>query len=701
MLHEETSVKESMSGVRSERSVEQTAAVPSPFRHWHWEQDHQKIVWLHADNADAGTNVLSIAVLEELDAILDQMRSLAPRGLVVLSAKSNGFFAGADIKEFTPLRDESDAAQIIQRGQNVLNKLEALSFPTVALIHGFCLGGGFELALACRYRIADDADSTKIGLPEVQLGLHPGFGGTVRLPALIGAPAAMDVILTGRNFTARNAARMTMIDYAVPTRQLRRAAVETILKPPPPRKLHGWKAWTNKFAVRPVLAQYMRSQTAKKAREEHYPSPYAVIDLWNHHFDDPQRMMIEEAKSLARMATGSTAQNLIRLFFLQERIKGIGKRTNLNARHVHVIGSGVMGGDIAAWCALRGLRVTLQDRHAENIAKVIKRAHGLFTKSLKVPRLVQAAMDRLIPDLEGLGAARADVVIEAIFENIEAKQNLFRDLETKIRADAILATNTSSIPLQVIGEALRHPERLVGLHFFNPVAKMQLVEIVHGPDTDDKFSSAAAGFAHAIGRLPVSVTSTPGFLVNRVLMPYLIEAVMLESEGVPAAVIDKAALNFGMPMGPIQLADTVGLDICLSVAEILSKALGGTVPSRLRELVGSGFLGRKSGRGFYAYKDDKPVIPRIDPGYSPPQDLTDRLMFRMLNECVACLRENVVEDHDLLDAGVIFGTGFAPFRGGPIHYLKQIGVDVMHKRLKDLAVRYGDRFRDDAGWTTL
>jgi 3-hydroxyacyl-CoA dehydrogenase/enoyl-CoA hydratase/3-hydroxybutyryl-CoA epimerase len=389
------------------------------------------------------------------------------------------------------------------------------------------------------------------------------------------------------------------------------------------------------------------------------------------------------------------------LFFLQERIKGIGKRTHLDARHVHVIGAGVMGGDIAAWCALRGLRVTLQDRRAENIAKVIKRAHGLFTKSLKVPRLVQAAMDRLIPDLEGLGAARADVVIEAIFENIEAKQNLFRELETKVRADAIIATNTSSIPLQVIGEALRHPERLVGLHFFNPVAKMQLVEIVHGPDTDDKVANAAAGFAHAIGRLPVSVTSTPGFLVNRVLMPYLIEAVVLESEGVPAAVIDKAALNFGMPMGPIQLADTVGLDICLSVAEILSQAMGGTVPPRLRELVGSGYLGRKSGRGFYAYKDDKPVIPRLDPGYSPPQDLTDRLMFRMLNECVACLRENVVEDHDLLDAGVIFGTGFAPFRGGPIHYLKQIGVDVMHKRLKDLAVRYGDRFRDDAGWTTL
>lgn len=701
MLHEETAVKEAMSDVRSERNVEHVAAVQSPFRHWHWEQDQQKIVWLYADHADAGTNVLSSTVLEELDAILDQMQSLAPHGMVVLSAKSNGFFAGADIKEFTPLRDVSEAAQLIGRGQSVLNKLEALPFPTVALIHGFCLGGGFELALACRYRIADDADTTKIGLPEVQLGLHPGFGGTVRLPALVGAPAAMDVILTGRNFTARNAAKMGMIDYAVPTRQLHRAAVETLLNPPPPRKLRGWKAWTNKFAVRPLLAQYMRSQTAKKAREEHYPSPYAVIDLWNHHFDDPRRMMTEEAKSLARMATGTTAQNLIRLFFLQERIKGIGKRTNPNAKHVHVVGAGVMGGDIAAWCALRGLRVTLQDRHADNVAKVIKRAHALFSKSLKVPRLIQAAMDRLVPDLDGLGITRADVVIEAIFENIEAKQNLFRDLEAKVRPNALLATNTSSIPLQVIGEALRHPERLVGLHFFNPVAKMQLVEIVHGPNTNDQVASAAAGFAHAIGRLPVSVTSTPGFLVNRVLMPYLIEAVLLESEGVPAAVIDKAALEFGMPMGPIQLADTVGLDICLSVAEILSQSLGGSVPPRLCELVSNGYLGRKTGRGFYAYKDDKPEIPRIDPGYHPPQDLTDRLMFRLLNECVACLREGVVEDHDLLDAGVIFGTGFAPFRGGPIHYVKQIGVNVMHKRLKDLSVRYGDRFRDDAGWTTL
>lgn len=697
MLHEEKVVNES----NRDAHPDPAPTSESPFRHWRWDQDSQGIVWLYADNADAGVNVLSATVLKEFDATLDQIQSLAPRGLVILSAKRSGFIAGADIKEFTPLADEREAVQFIRRGQNALDKLEALPFPTVALIHGFCLGGGYELALACRYRIADDGETTKIGLPEVQLGIHPGFGGTVRLPALIGAPAAMDVILTGRSFTARNAARMGMIDYAVPARQLRRAAVDVISKPAAPRKLGGWKAWTNQFAVRPFLAQYMRMQTAKKARKEHYPAPYAVIDLWNQYFDEPRRMMAEEANSLARLVTTPTAQNLIRVFFLQERIKSIGKKTKVDVKHVHVVGAGVMGGDIAAWCALRGMRVTLQDRRADNIAKVIKRAHAMFTKSLKVPRLIQAAMDRLIPDLNGLGVARADVIVEAIFENIEAKQALFKDIESKARPDALMATNTSSIPLQIIGTALEQPERLVGLHFFNPVAKMQLVEIVRSPQTSEHVAQTAAGFAHAINRLPVPVTSTPGFLVNRVLMPYLIEAVLLESEGVPAAVIDKAALDFGMPMGPIQLADTVGLDICLSVAEILSKAMGGAVPQRLRDLVGNGFLGRKSGRGFYVYKEDKPQVPRVDSAYRAPEDLTDRLIFRLLNECVACWREGVVEDDDLLDAGVIFGTGFAPFRGGPINYVKQTGAGTMHKRLKDLALRYGERFRDDPGWSAL
>ena len=306
-----------------------------------------------------------------------------------------------------------------------------------------------------------------------------------------------------------------------------------------------------------------------------------------------------------------------------------------------------------------------------------------------------------MPDIDGTGIAQADVIIEAIFENVEAKQNLFKDLEEKARPDALLATNTSSIPLQEIGQVLKDPSRLVGLHFFNPVAMMQLVEIVSSDETNEKVIQQAAAFTRKIDRLPVPVKSTPGFLVNRVLMPYLMEAVVMESEGVPAKVIDKAALQFGMPMGPIHLADTVGLDICLSVAEILSKHLGGEVPQRLRDLVSAGNLGVKSGKGFYQYENGKPVKSDEGAGQPVTDEITNRLMFRLFNECVACLREGVVEDEDLLDTGVIFGTGFAPFRGGPMNYINREGLGDMRSTLNQLNTKYGERFKSDDGWLEL
>ncbi len=670
------------------------------YEHWSWHQDDNGVVWLNIDKAQASTNVLSEAVLEELDGALSEINALSPKGLVIGSAKPNGFIAGADVKEFTQLKDEASATALIKRGQRVFDALEALPFPTVALIHGFCLGGGYELALACRYRIADNDPKTKIGLPEVKLGIHPGFGGTVRLPAIIGAPAAMDMMLSGRVMSARAAKKVGCVDWAVPSRQLKDAAIAMIQRSPPRRRVKGWKRLTNTRLVRPLLASYLKKQVAKKASPEHYPAPYAMIDLWCQHFSQPKKMMEEEAASVARLVMGDTAQSLVRVFFLQEGVKSLGRLEGYEPKRVHVIGAGVMGGDIAAWCALRGMQVTLQDKNHETLAKVLKRAHKLYKKKLKHPLLIRAAMDRLMPDISGTGIPDADVVIEAIFENVEAKQSLFRELEPKMRADALLATNTSSIPLQDLSQALQTPSRLVGLHFFNPVAMMQLVEIVNYDETDAQVIKKASAFTRKIDRLPVPVKSTPGFLVNRVLMPYLMEAVVLESEGVPAEVIDKAALQFGMPMGPIHLADTVGLDICLSVAEILSKHLGGEVPQRLRDLVGAGDLGVKSGRGFYEYKKGKPV-KSDNTSYQATEDLADRLMFRLFNECVACLREGVVANEDLLDTGVIFGTGFAPFRGGPMNYIHKEGLVAMMATLKQLNSRYGDRFDMDKGWTEL
>ncbi|MHB8747220.1 MAG: 3-hydroxyacyl-CoA dehydrogenase NAD-binding domain-containing protein [Gammaproteobacteria bacterium] len=667
--------------------------------HWRLERDADGIAWLHFNKADGSTNVLSEATLAQLDAQLVALSAQPPRGLVILSDKANGFIAGADVKEFTALTDKAGALALITRGQNVLDRLAKLPFPTLALIHGFCLGGGLELALACRYRLAEE--EARLGLPEVRLGIHPGFGGSVRLPVLIGAPAAMDLMLSGRTVRARAAAKMGLIDYAVPQRHLLRAARRMMLDAPPAKRAQGWKAWTNHQWVRPLLAPLFKQQVAKRARADHYPAPYALIELWRKYGDEPVRMLPEEARSVANLIVTPTAQNLVRVFMLQDRLKSLGRAKDFTFKHVHVIGAGVMGGDIAAWCALRGLHVTLQDQTPERVAPAIKRAYALFQQQLKLPRLVNAAMDRLVPDCHGRGVICADVVIEAIYENREAKQALCRHLEPQLKRGALLATNTSSIPLQELSTALSNPAQLVGLHFFNPVAKMQLIEIVTSTETDPQQAARAAAFARHIDRLPLPVTSTRGFLVNRILMPYLLEAVRLESEGVPARVIDKAALDFGMPMGPILLADTVGLDVCLSVADILAQGQPDIVPARLRERVLAGRLGKKSGQGFYSYAHGKPVpVHQPSRPYLPP-DISDRMILRLLNEAVACRREGVVTDDDLLDAGVIFGTGFAPFRGGPLHYIKRVGAASLLARLRILEQRYGNRYQPDPGWDVL
>ncbi|MFC1748640.1 3-hydroxyacyl-CoA dehydrogenase NAD-binding domain-containing protein [Pseudomonadota bacterium] len=669
------------------------------YKNWRLERDDHDIIWLYADKEGVSTNVLSAGVLEELYEILGVLQKERPQGVVILSGKKGGFIAGADINEFTTLDGKKDAEDLIGRGQAVLDRLAVMDMPTVAMIQGFCLGGGMELALACRYRVADEDAKTKLGLPEVKLGIHPGFGGTVRLPQMIGAPAAMDMMLSGRMVSARAAKKMGFVDYAVPDRRLKDAVRALILKSPAPKRAMGWKGLTNHGLVRPLLARYLRKQVAKRAREDHYPAPFAMIDLWRKHMSDPRRMMREEAASVANLVTGDTAQNLVRVFFLQEQMKSLGRKDEISVKHVHVIGGGVMGGDIAAWCAMRGLTVTIQDRSTDALARVVKRAASLYKKRLKQPRLVRAALDRLIPDIKGDGVPRADVVIEAIFEDVEAKQALYKEVEPRMKKGALLATNTSSIPLEVLGKVLKRPKRLVGLHFFNPVAKMQLVEIVRTSKTEELVVRQASAFCRHIDRLPLPVMSAPGFLVNRVLMPYLLEAVTLEEEGVPGAVIDKAALDFGMPMGPIELADTVGLDICLSVARILSQQLNVQVPQRLEQLVEAGRLGRKSSEGFYRYEGGKKVYQAINESYSAPDDITDRMMMRFLNEAVACLREGIVENGDLLDGGVIFGTGFAPFRGGPMNYIEKQGKDNLYQKLNQLERDHGPRFHADVGWT--
>ena len=670
-------------------------------KHWRYETDDNNIGWLHFDHAGSSTNIFSQEALNELWRQVDEIDKAQPAALVILSDKKGGFIAGADVKGFVGRRNTSDAEFFIKEVHNLFQRIEDFSFPTLALIHGHCLGGGLELALACTYRIARDDEATRLGFPEVRLGIFPGFGGSVRSLQLLGPQSALPLMLGGRTVSGRAAKKIGLVDMAVPERQLKTAALELLASQPAPRQPAWHQALLNSTPLRPLLARYMQRETARRVSREHYPAPFRLIDHWRNTGGDQRAMYQSEAHEVAELITSDTAQNLIRIFFLQERLKALGKDAGFKPRRVHVIGGGTMGGDIAAWCALRGLQVSLQDREAKYLTQAMKRAHQLFKKKLKQPRLVQAAFDRLMPDHKGLGIAKADVVIEAIFEDVEAKQALFRELEQRAKPDALLASNTSSIPLDEISQALDKPERLVGIHFFNPVAKMQLIEIVTAERTDPSEAARAAAFARTIDRLPLPVKSSPGFLVNRILMPYLMEAVVLLDEGILAPAIDRAALQFGMPMGPIELADRVGLDICLSVAHKLAGTLNATIPASLSNRVEAGKLGVKSGEGFYRYEKGKVIKQPLPEFHDAPDDLADRMIFHLLNEGIACLREGVVEDEELLDAGIIFGTGFAPFRGGPMKYIRDSGVEQMRRRLDALHSAHGDRYRPDPGWDSL
>ena len=668
-------------------------------RHWHLERDADGLAWLTLDRAESSANSLSSEVLDELEQLLEGFARELPTALIIRSGKPSGFIAGADVNEFTTIADREQALILIRRGQGILARIEALPVPTVALIHGFCLGGGLELALACRIRIASDDPATRLGLPEVMLGIHPGFGGTVRLIRQVGPLTGLELMLTGRSLSAKAARAVGLVDAVVPERHLANAARALAARPPRSKALPLRERLAALPFAKGLVAAQLRRMTAKKADRRHYPAPYALIDLWQGFGSDTPANYAAEAASVAGLITGVTSRNLVRVFTLQERLKGTGRIEAPAPRTVHVIGGGAMGGDIAIWCALQGLRVTIQDIDTARLGKVVGRGQALFTKILKERRLIEAAADRLVPDPEGAGVARADLVIEAIFENAAAKSELYRQVEPRLRPEAILATNTSSIPLEELAAALQRPERLIGLHFFNPVEKMQLVEVVTAPQTDPEMARRGAAFVLAIKRLPLPVTSSPGFLVNRILMPYLLEAVTMADEGLNPAVIDRTATDFGMPMGPLRLADTVGLDICLSVAQILSRHYPIEVPPSLEKMVAAGLLGRKSGQGFYPYGAGS-AKPSAGSAAIPPE-VTSRLMLRLFNEAVACWREGVAADVGLLDAGVIFGTGFAPFRGGPLQHVATAGPAVLLAELEALAGCHGRRFAPDTGWRQL
>jgi 3-hydroxyacyl-CoA dehydrogenase/enoyl-CoA hydratase/3-hydroxybutyryl-CoA epimerase len=673
----------------------------SPWANWRLRTDEDGIAWLLLDKKGSSANTLSADVLMELFAILQKIERDQPRGLVIRSAKRSGFIAGADIAAFRGVDDVAQIEGVLTQGHDLLDRLDRLPLPTVAVIHGYCLGGGLELALACDFRIA--IDDASFGFPEVLLGLHPGLAGTVRLTRLINPVQAMTMMLTGKTERARRARALHLVDAVTQERHVRAAVKSAVSGEMIPAKQNLLGRLMNMEPARGLLAARMRTETAKKASKQFYPAPYALIDLWVAHGGDAEAMQKAEIASFAKLLVGETAQNLVRVFYLRENLKKLADG-QWSGKRIHVIGAGAMGGDIAAWCAWHGFVVSLGDTKPEPIAGAIKRASALYAIIGRDNRRKQRdALDRLIPDLTGAGVATADLIIEAVPEILELKRKIFAGIEPKMKPDAILATNTSSIPLEQLREGLPRPERLVGIHFFNPVSRMQLVEVVSHDQVADDVLAAARAFLGRIDRLPAPVKSAPGFLVNRALTPYLIEAFAMLDAGAKKETVDKAATDFGMPMGPIELADEVGLDICLHVAEMLRASLYHDMPEPpqwLKDKVAKGELGKKTGKGLYTWQNGHAVKAKGEAG-EPPPDMTDRMMLPMLNVCVTCLREGVVADEEIVDGAMIFATGFAPFRGGPMHYARSRGIANVRETLQALAQKYGPRFQPDPGWDTL
>jgi 3-hydroxyacyl-CoA dehydrogenase / enoyl-CoA hydratase / 3-hydroxybutyryl-CoA epimerase len=646
----------------------------SALRDWRFSVDKQGIAWATFDREGESQNSLGRRPLEELGAIIERVerdaRSAAIRGLVIQSGKEKGFIVGADVREFQTLTSEAQILEGLTPVNELLNRIERLPVPVVCCIHGFCLGGGLELALACHWRIATRDDATRLGFPEVKLGIFPGFNGTVRSIRQAGAMSAMQIMLTGSMIRAGVARAMGLVDELAPSPlNLPWAARRAIARKRKAKPAGGWRGLLRHWPARGLLAKRMRAETAKKVREEHYPAPFRLIDLFETHGGNLEGMKIAETRAFAPLMMSDTSRNLRRVFKLSEMMKAQAPKTlPFKPLRVHVIGAGVMGADIAGWCVASGMEVSLQDLNAEQIGKGIAAQRKLIGRKFKTKALRAAATARLIADPKGEHIGRADVVIEAIVEKLEAKQALFKSIEGKLKPGAVLATNTSSIMIEKIAEPLADPGRLIGIHFFNPVAQMPLVEVIRSQVVREEEVQKGCVFVTAIDKFPLIVKSSPGFLVNRVLGPYMMGALLRVERGEPREKIDEAARAFGMPMGPVELADTVGLDVIANVGKVLGmNAPGG---NKLDQMVAAGKLGKKSGEGFYVWKDGRPEKSEPEHPYErfELERLGRELVEPLIQEAGRVRDERVVESPDLVDAGVIFGTGFAPFRGGPLHF---------------------------------
>ncbi|WP_193214665.1 3-hydroxyacyl-CoA dehydrogenase NAD-binding domain-containing protein [Luteolibacter marinus] len=645
--------------------------------HLHFQQhgDHGVLTF---DREGSSANLFDRQALVELSDKLDALSAHPElKGLLIRSAKPSIFIAGADLKILSSAEGD-DLRDLIELGQATFQKLARLPYVTVAAIHGACVGGGYELALACDWRIASDAPATRIGLPETQLGILPAWGGTTRLPRLIGLAKALPLILGGKVLTAGAARAKGLVDAVVPRENLESHALTWLDRGKRPPAHHP--------LLHNPLSVSLIGTKARKALQEKtrglYPGPAAALDVatkgcqrsLEHGFD-------LEKEAILRLSTLPQTHQLLRLFFLQERAKKH-QLVDADPRPVGncaVVGAGVMGAGIAYWLSARGHPVIMRDLDPTALARGMKAIHKNYDEARKrrVFTATEAArgIDRIQPSAVPVPLDRCDLVIEAAVERLDIKQQVFADLSARTRHDTILATNTSALPIHELAGSITHPERLVGLHFFNPVHRMQLVEVVRTAATSDVTLATAIAFVRKLGKLPVVVRDSPGFLVNRILMPYLVAAAKLFEEGVDPKEIDGAMLDFGMPMGPIRLLDEVGLDVAAHVATTLAEAFPDrmTVPDLLGKLVADGHSGRKAKSGFYIYDGNSispnPAAVALQTDEAPaPADLAARLAQAMSHEARLCLDEGVAETADDIDLAMVLGTGYAPFRGGPLQY---------------------------------
>jgi 3-hydroxyacyl-CoA dehydrogenase / enoyl-CoA hydratase / 3-hydroxybutyryl-CoA epimerase len=628
------------------------------------------------DREGSSANVFDSATLTELSERLDELAGQPDvNGLLIRSAKPDIFIAGADLKELSNARGER-LESLIATGQALFNRIADLPYPTVAAIHGACVGGGYELALACDWRIASDSPSTKIGLPETQLGILPAWGGTTRLPDLLGLQEALPIILSGKLHSAALAKRKGLVDEIVAKEHLKSHALTYISKG---KRHHTHNPITHNQAVA-ALTRVQAQKELQKTTHGHYPGAEAALEVAVASIGRtrPQSQQAER-DAIVRLAGLPQTANLIRLFFLQERAKKH-RHTDSQPREIRraaVIGAGLMGSGIAYWLSTCGIQTVLQDISTEALAKGMESISRLYTDAVKhhVLSKTQAArgLDRIHPAGGKIPLHNCDLIIEAAVEELSIKKRIFADLASRSRPDTILATNTSALPIRELAASIPNPERLVGLHFFNPVHRMQLVEVVRTASTSAETLATAVAFVRKIGKLPVVVRDSPGFLVNRILMPYLVAAAAMFEQGGDPEDIDQAMLDFGMPMGPLRLLDEVGLDVAMHVARTLAAAFPERMelPNVVGKLLAAGHTGRKGGSGFYVYDNAAPAVNAEAIGFrtgseNAPDAAQEILSSLMTEEAQLCLAEGIAESAEDIDLAMVMGTGYPPFRGGPL-----------------------------------